>query len=453
MKIPQKVKFSLILAVFSIFLFSFLYFGSDIFSARTAANQAFPENTTIGNIDVSNKSPDESKTYIQSKVNSWLAEANIRLVYKGQNYHVDTNTFVFLVEDSVSSAANGAQNELIVQWKEEAVINQALPSSVMTKLDTIKLKTDMQTLAQKLTPDIDIKLENYLPAEEPVIISTASVKISSDAESEVKELIKELSPFELLPDSIFSMAGYANEIGKTEVSASVFSQISSVLYKALLPSNISIAERHISSQLPKNIELGYEAKVDFSRNLDLKFYNPDDSSYKIEFTVKGQELEVVVTGAPPIYEYKITASDQQEFKPRIIKQYSPLLKQGQKSIEEEGESGLLIKVTREIYSKNGELLKNEWISEDFYPPVHRVEVFPLAPAVLQTTPDTTGGSDTVTMPGVDQDNNIPGQPNGTNPSTPANDGEQQQSDDEQVIVDEQEPDDGGLWGKPNEQPK
>ena len=449
MEKQQLVKFSLILSVLSIFIFSFTYFGSDLFSAQTSAKQAFSENTTIGNFDVSNNSQDEVATYIQKKVDRWLSQANIRLVYKGQNYPVNTASFVFDVEDSVSSAISGAKNELYVHWEEEALNNLNLSSSIMAKLDTEKLTIKMQASAQKLIPVIEIKLEDFLPAEEQAIISTASVKLSSDVES---ELIEGLVPIEILPNSMFSLAAYANENGQVNVSASTFSQIGSALYKALLQSDISIVERHISSQLPNNIELGYETKVDFSENLDLKFYNPSDTSYKIEFNLNGQELEAVVTGAPPTYEYKITATDKQEFKPRIIKQYSPLLKQGQKSVHKEGEAGLLIKVNREIYGETGELLKTELISEDFYPPSHRVEVLPLAPAVIQTVPDSTTGSDTVTVPGVNQNDSTPGQPSGTNPTVPSNDGEQQQPVDEQAN-DEQDTDDGGLWGKPNEQPK
>lgn len=450
MKKQQIVKFSLILSVLSIFIFSFTYFGSDIFSARTSAKQAFSENTTIGSFDVSNKSQDEATTYIQTKVDSWLAQANIRLVYKGQNYPVNTTSFVFGVEDSVSSATSGAQNDLYVHWEEEALNNLNLPSSILAKLDPEKLTIEMQSSAQKLIPEMEIKLQDFLPAEEPVIITTASVKLSSDVES---ELIEELAPIEILPDSMFSLAAYANENGQANLSASTLSQMGSALYKALLQSDILIVERHISSQLPKNIELGYETKVDFSKNLDLKFYNPNDTSYKIELNLNGQELEAVVTGAPLIYEYKITASGKQEFKPRIIKQYSPHLKQGQKSVQTEGKAGLLIKINREIYGENGELLENEFISEDFYPPIHRVEVLPLAPAIIQTALDSTTGSDTVTVPGVEQNDSTPGQTSGTNPTVPASDGGQQQPNDEQANDGGQETDDGGLWGKPNELPK
>jgi hypothetical protein len=449
-KKQQLVKFSLILSVLSIFIFSFTYFGTDIFSARTSAKQAFSENTTIGSYDVSNKSKEEARTYIQSKVDSWLTTANIRLVYKGQNYPVETTSFVFGVEDSISSATNGAQNELYVKWEEKALNTLNLPSSIMAKLDTEKLTIKMQESAQTLIPEIEIKLKDFLPAEDSVMISNASVKLSSDVDSEIME---ELVPIEVLPDSIFSLAAYANENGQANVSASTFSLIGSALYKALLQSDITIVERHISSQLPKNIELGYETKVDFSKNLDLKIYNPSDTSYKIEFNLNGQELEAVVTGTPPIYEYKITATGKQEFKPRVINQYSPLLKQGQKSVQTEGKAGLLIKINREIYGENGELLKTEFISEDFYPPIHRVEVLPLAPAVIQADSDSTSGSDTVTVPRVEQNDSTPGQTSGTNPTVPASDVEQQQPNDNQANDDEHGTDDGGLWGKPNEQPK
>ncbi len=453
MRTNQIVKFSLILFLFSTFIFSFSYFGASALSARSAENQVFSENTMIGSINVSNRSAEEANTDIKTKVNNWISKASISLFYKGEAYPVAASSVLFLVEDSVSAAKNGEQNELFVEFKDTALNNPALPASVKNRVDFEKLESGLQAAVQKLPPVIEINLEDYLPAEEPVIISTAAVKLSP-GEGEVWGIIEGFSPIEILPESMFSLGAYAKETGQAEGSATAFSQIASALYKAFLPTNMTISERHISSQLPSNIELGFEAKVDFANNIDLKIFNSNESVYKIEFSIKEQELQVTVTGAPQIYEYKITGSGKEEFKPRVIEQFSSLLKEGQKSIEREGKAGLLIKVNREIYGENGELLKRELISEDFYPPVHRIEVLPLKPAVLPVTPDSAGSEDTVSIPGSDQNTSTPGPANRTTPSAPDNNSvQQQQSDNEGNLDVGQNTDTGGLWGKPNEQPK
>jgi hypothetical protein len=442
----QILKFSLILSVFSFFIFSFSYFGASAFGSRAATNQAFSENTMIGSVNVSNMSHEEAHAAIEAKVSSWLAEASLMLVYKGQEYPINPSTFIFHIEDSVSAAVDGSQNELLIEWNEEALKDLSLPPAVMDKLDLANLKTELLAAGQGFASKTEIGLEKYLPAEDPVIISTASIKLSAE-DQEVRDLAASLKAIEISAETPFSFAAFTEEAGGVEGSSFAFSQIASAIYRALLPTNFTISERHISSQLPKNIDLGFEAKVDFAKNIDLKFYNPNETAYQIELSIKSEELQVSVKGAPLLYEYTITSTDKQEFKPRTIKQYSALLKQGQKSVEQEGAPGLLVTMNREIYGKDGDLLKTELLSEDFYPPVHRIEILPVAPAVQQAPPAPTGNPETVTAPGENQNTSIPGQTSGTTPP-PAPAG----SSDEQTDV-EQNTDDGSLWGKPNEQPK
>nr|WP_249745429.1 VanW family protein [Mesobacillus boroniphilus] len=316
----------------------------------------------------------------------------------------------------------------------------------MEKLDLENLKTELLAAGQEFASTTEISLEKYLPAEDPVIISTASIKLSAE-DNEIQELAESFNAIEISPKTPFSFAAFVEEAGQHEGSSAAFSQIASALYRAILPTNLTITERHISRQLPKNVELGYEAKVDFAKNIDLKLYNPNETAYQIVFDIVGRELQVSVKGAPLLYDYKITSTNKQEFKPRTIKQYSALLKQGQKSVEQEGAPGLLVTMNREIYGEDGGFLKTELLSEDFYPPVHRIEILPVAPAVQQTPPAPTGNLDTVTTPGENQNTSIPGQPGGTTPPPAYADNS------EETTNDEQNTDDGSLWGKPDEQPK
>jgi hypothetical protein len=129
-----------------------------------------------------------------------------------------------------------------------------------------------------------------------------------------------------------------------------------------------------------------------------------------------------------------------------------LLKTGQKSVETEGKPGFLITVSREIHGRKGELLESEFISEDFYPPVHRVEIYPIAPAVQQAPPAAGTDAGTVTGLGATQTSPpaVPVEPTGDNDGSPENSSDGS-SDQDGIANDDDE--DGGLWGKPNEQPK
>lgn len=450
MKTPQIVKFSLILSVFSIFIFSFTYFGTSAFSSRTSTNQVFSDKTFMGSIDLSNKTQQEAIAKIQARVNEWMAAADIKLVFKGQTFPIDSSSYVFLIDESIASSENGIQNELIVEFKQESLDTLSLPDDVKADLRKEKLVQALQATGQAFLNTAEINLAEYLPAEEPVRISTGITTLPAKNMA-VKEIVESITQIEIAPESQFSLADFAEEAGISDKPAFAYSQIASALYKAILPTNFVVAERHISTQLPENIELGYEAKVDFAKNMDLKFYNPNKTSYIVEIIWQGQELLVAITGSPLLYEYKITASDQQEFKPRIIKQFSPLLNQGQKSVEKEGEPGFLLTLTREIYGRKGELLETEFIAEDFYPPVHRVEILPVAPAEQQTVPSVEVNPDTVAVPAAD-DNGVPGESSDVNPSSPdessTNNGKQENVEEANKSTDEDR-----LWGKPNEQPK
>ncbi|NKE06382.1 MULTISPECIES: VanW family protein [Mesobacillus] len=451
MKKQHIIKFSLILSVFSIFIFSFTYFGASAFGSRASSNQIFSEKTSIGNVDVSNKTPEEAKALIEAKVNEWAQAAQIKLLYKGETYAIDPLHFVFLLDESVAAAQNGVQNDLLVELKGGALSSLELPETVRSQLDDERLVNDLSNAGKGLILVSDFSLENYLPEEKPVTITRSSLKLP-EKNSEIKELAEAIQKMEIAPESHFSLANYARENNLSETSSYAYSQIASALYKALLSTNFTIGERHISSELAVNIELGFESKVDLSKNLDLKFYNPNKTSYTLELSIDNEELLVTITGAPLLYEYTVKTSNKQEFKPRTIKQYSPLLKTGQKSVESEGKPGFLITVSREIHGRKGELLETEFISEDFYTPVHRVEIYPIAPAVQQTPPATGTNDGTVTEPNAVQTlpPSVPVEQTGNNNNSTENSSDGTSGQD--GIANEND-DDGSLWGKPDEQPK
>jgi hypothetical protein len=444
----QTLKFSLIISVFSIFIFSFSYFGATAFGTRSASNLVFSENTYIGTVDVSNKTHDEAKASLEAKANEWAAAADIQVEYKGQAYKIPATEFVFLIEESVASAVHGKQNELQIELKETALEAISLPKGLAGSLDQENLVKELLAAGSGFVQTAEISLEAYLPQEEPEVIAEASIKLPLE-NSEVSDFIEAMPSIEIEAESQFSLVSIAEESGLSNISNHTYSQIASAIYETVLPTNFTIAERHISSQLAENINPGFEAKVDFEKNLDLKIFNPNEHAYKIGLVLSGQELKVTITGIHLLYDYKITTVGKQEFKPRTIKQFSPLLKKGQKTVEKEGQPGLLIIVNRETYGQDGELLKTELLSEDFYPPVHRIEIHPILPAAQPVAPATTGTD--VTAPNAGQTDNDQGL-QVTNPGTPdrGNDEDNENSDNTE---DDESTDDGSLYGKPNEQPK
>jgi hypothetical protein len=145
--------------------------------------------------------------------------------------------------------------------------------------------------------------------------------------------------------------------------------------------------------------------------------------YTLELRLDNNDLIVTLKGEKLLYDYEISKKDEQKLKPKTIKQYSPLVTSGSIKVQSEGAEGKIVKVYRDKY-EGSKLVESVLISEDYYPPVYRVEIH----ALTGTEKDTATPAETT--PAV-----TPG-PNATQtPPLPEN------------------PDDNGLWGKPNEQAK
>ncbi len=104
------------------------------------------------------------------------------------------------------------------------------------------------------------------------------------------------------------------------------------------------------------------------------FFNPNDRAYTFEWKMEGDRMQVTLIGPPFIYQYALKTDPIEYYDPKTIVQYSALLKPNEKRIKEEGKKGMLIRLYKEVYDRNRTLVETVLVSEDFYPPIHRVEV-------------------------------------------------------------------------------
>lgn len=439
----QILKISFIVLIFTLFSFGSTYLGASALSSRNADESIYLENTFIGSLEISNKTQGEAKALLDEQWNDWVSNAKIKLSYKEENFQVSPSLFTLESDETIKTAISGKHNAVHIAAEEGFFqAKQLLPDYVWSNLDTKKLEEDILLSIQEFNQNIALQLDKYLPQEKSTIVSSAAVKLNAE-EHEVLDFVESYPSIELNPESQFSLEAFVQDSKMNNLSAATYSQIATAIYKAIQPTNFTISERYISRQLLDNIEPGFEAKVNFEKKMDFKFYNPNNTPYLVKFTYYNSELEVAIEGPPFLYNYSILTWDKQEFKPRTIKQYSSLLDQGQKSVETEGTPGVIVKVIREVYKQNGELLRTEQLAEDFYPPVHRVEIHPLAPDVQAVDP-VTSEENSVILPGTEEaiphDNSAQ-----LEPSVP---GGNVNTDD---VPNPNEND--GLFGKPNEEPK
>jgi hypothetical protein len=327
---------------------------------------------------------------------------------------------------------DGQQNSAFVSIELLQVGEQVqilLPQLESNTLELTKLTADLNKTASQFSNgnytfnlSTDYLLVNGLDKE--AVISQAVIGLK-DIPSELETVVAANPEIIIEKESTLSLLDFAQN--KKIENSSVLSVIATGVYQAILPTNFSVLERNISGALPDYALLGLEAKVNVARGSDFVIANPNKSAYKLGLKLENKNLIVTLKGEKLLYQYEISKKDEQALKPKTIVQYSPLVLSGNIQVQAEGADGKIIKIYRDVY-QNNQLIKNELMSEDYYPPVYRVEIHGLE-GTEQNTATTDGNT-----PAVSPDANAI--------QTPTASGDAQQDSEE-----------SSLWGKPNEEAK
>ncbi|WP_066063785.1 G5 domain-containing protein [Neobacillus soli] len=438
-KNQQFIKLFVVLFLSTAFIFSFSNYGAKAFKKITNANGKFSDGTTIGALDVSGKTGDEALSLLEEKYVTWLKDTSIELQYGGKTAPFDLNLFHLDAKQTVDSIKDGQKNIAyftVDKSKVEEQIQILFPQVKSSDLDLDKLATSLNGTAalfesgsQTLNLFNDFLLADHIKKD--AVLNKAVVELK-DIPFELPSLIERNPRIEISAESTFSLLEFAKKQKITD--ASTLNLLATGIYQAVLPSNFSIVERNIGSSLPDYASLGFEAKVNPIKKVDLVLVNPNKAKYILELQLQSNKLKVTLKGEKFVYNYEITSKDEQRLKPKTIVQYSPMLLPGKTMVQTKGAEGQIVKIYREVYQEN-QLLKRELISEDYYPPVYKVEVHGLAGNQQGTvlTPDTAGNQ------------------TGTTTDTTTTDANSQTT----TTPDTTQPEssDSDLWGKPNEQPK
>jgi hypothetical protein len=373
-KFPYEMKIFSVIIVSTLLIFSFSHYGVQAFEGIISKAKGFPENTWIGPINVSGLEKTEASQQITAKVTEWQTSSSIQLSFREVNESFPLENIHFNIEESVQAAKDSTKNEVLIKIEDSSLqaLLKALSSTLSeNKVDVDTLKREIITKVSTLqTGTTNINVEDFLsvPILKEQVVHTVTIPIINDDLKNIgASLIVE-------PQTAFSLLSFLEKQGLTELDSSIIDLVSSGIYQAILPTNFEILERHISAELPKNISLGYEAKVDSKLKWDLTFYNPNEVNYKIEIYSDGQLLKFDVVGVPFLYEYRIMQEGIQLFDPKTIKQYSPLLEPGLSKITKSGQKGSYLEISRLIIDETGKVLEHQLVSKDYYAPVHQVEV-------------------------------------------------------------------------------
>ncbi|MDR4948756.1 G5 domain-containing protein [Neobacillus cucumis] len=436
-KNTQFLKLFIVLVFSTAFIFSTSHYGAKAYDKFVNLDGKYSNGTTIGSINISGKTDTEAASLLEKQYADWLKNTKFTLQYSEKSVPFDLNLFYLDKQTTIDSIKDGQSNAVYLSldlMQLEDQISILFPEINSKEVDFTKLKTNLESAASKLqNGEQTFNLTNdYMLAnvsDKDFVVSEAVLQLTQIPDG-LQTLVGKNPEITIAQGANFSVLDFAKNLKITD--SNLLSVLGTGIYQAVLPSNFTIEDRNISTALPNYAPLGYEARVSPYKNMDLIITNTNKTSYKLVLSLNNNQFKVSLKGEKLLYNYKITKEEEQSLKPKTIVQYSPLLKSGQTVVKMAGTDGLFVKVYREVY-QGEQLLKTEFISEDYYAPDYRVEVHALTGTTQATS--TTGTATNTT----------------TTPSTETNTDESQTTSTSGATQQDSNVDD--LWGKPNEQPK
>jgi hypothetical protein len=369
-KRKQQFKLFLTLLLSTAFILAFSQIGSTTYKSYINGTNTFELGTQVGSVDLSGLSKEQALTIVTNKVEQWRSNAEIELRLHEKTLLFETENFTFSIEESLEQTRNGEKNSLLVEIKQdewEASLNQIDESIKKTE----ELEVELLNETQQLKEQIELKLDQYL-------LDKVDVEVLSTVRVETELLlpsVEKISTISIPAGSSFSFSKFLNDVNlSNNVSSVVTNLLSSGIYQLILETNFIIEERHIGLDLPESIPLGYEAKIDNNLNWDLAFNNPNSDDFSIAISQQEGFIQLDLLGYPFANSYQNEITNQETLEPKTIQQYDPLLLPGETVEKYTGKSGSYVEVYRKVFDEKGDRIKSELISQDFYPPQHRIEL-------------------------------------------------------------------------------
>jgi hypothetical protein len=402
----KKTSYSItvFLVLCTAYLFGSAHLGTYLYDHVFQSESVSANETKIAGMKLSNDRNNETTNKLLEEINLWKETQNLSITYMEVRERIPSEAFQFDVDATVEMAADGEDSPLLLQIDE--VLLRELLISLGMNIESIhvdKLKDAITERASMLDGDErEFALEDFLnrPGEMKVLAENEMGNVEST--SGLQEFLTDFPEIGIEPVSTFSLLKFVEDqhISMTNKELSV---ISTGLYEILLHSDLEVIQRHHSHSLPDYAELGMEARVDKDIQQDFVFVNPNHQAYKIHFQTSGNAILFILEGPELPYEVEISLQNKQTVEPRVIKQYSPYMEQGQTEVRAEGKEGVQIEVLKRMLDSKGSVLKEELISRDYYPPVHREELVSLRDYWVSKDNSGSDSGDTVSSTGTSDD--------------------------------------------------
>ncbi|WP_017726715.1 VanW family protein [Halalkalibacterium ligniniphilum] len=373
----------LLLCGLTAFFLSFSYAGSWAFEHYGVLEERLPEQTSVGEVNVSNDRLSTAKEKLEEEMIQWKDRASISIVFYEKRELLSSEFVSFHIEEAIQEAQQQGKGTLegeVSRKEADRVIERLVPADILpfVQRDALYRFIEEQLVdLQKVSIEVDISdylTETYAVSAEDVA-AVASIQ-SNEPLLYLQQWAPVLNDMVIEAKGFFSLQGVMEENGEAIVEGDALRILSSALYQAFVQSNFQLIERHIGHILPPEIEPGYDAYV--NRNeMDLKVYNPNHHSYRLKVSYEGNELSVALIGKAFIYDYRLELTEEREIQPERVVQFSPTRRSGDRQVLVLGQTGHLYTMYRTVYRLTGEEVESERWSEDYYPPQHQIEEWSL----------------------------------------------------------------------------
>lgn len=355
----------------------------------------FGDQTYIGPFDVSNLPEEEAAVTIQTGVKGWFDQAQVKIRVQDAEVPFPLEVVEFNTNNTLTSAQDGAKNELLFDVTEESVgtfLNQQFSPFVFSDDEIISATEAIRVQLASGRKDQTIDISSALLSTNTEDIVTDVTFESIDISVGLQNLLLALDGYVIDPLTTFSLLEFIETADVGVVTEQDLTTVASILYASVLLTNFGVDERSIGPTVPTTVPLGFEATINRELGVDFVFTNPNSTSFTLNLNSSGTSLNANLTGLPFVYSYETAVTDREEFKPKTIKQFSSFVDQNTIRIKTEGENGVQVSVLKTIISGD-DVLETINVSKDFYPPVHKVEVHPLTlPAPAEGTGTSTEGT-------------------------------------------------------------
>ncbi|MGG4491686.1 G5 domain-containing protein [Metabacillus idriensis] len=365
----SKRKVFLVLFGCVFILFGFSFFGVKAYGALFN-EKTVPEGVMAGGNVLSGLTKEEAEEKLNQAVAAWK-ENSFYFLQADRELGLDLNLVTFDVNKTAELAVANKTNRLIAAVDEKALttfLENELSADTFGAVDQKALAAEIELAASELTEGIfTLSINNYLLKEKLPKTLLAGSELPADSAVLLQPAVIQIKPLET-----FSLEAYLEEF-LLQLDDAALSRMATGIYQTILLTNFDILERHISAELPAYAELGKEAAF-IKGKQDLVFYNPNDAAYELKLVQDESSLNISLEGAAFENTYSLTMESEKSFKPKTIIQYDSALDHDTTRVKEEGRNGQSAEVYRNELDSNGNILSSTLISDDFYAPVHRVEV-------------------------------------------------------------------------------